>query len=60
MDSNNLPENYKGYKIKDLLLVWEEIKAPGGTKASEDMITAMDSMLRECRLGKFSIRNPKS
>ena len=56
MDSNNLPENYKGYKIKDLLLVWEEIKA----KASEDMITAMDSMLRECRLGKFSIRNPKS
>ena len=60
MDSNNLPETYKGYKIKDLLRTWEEIKAPGGTKAPEEMITAMGSMLRELRLGKFSIRNPKS
>ena len=60
MESNNLPETYKGYKTKDLLQVWEEIKSPGGTKASEDMITAMDSMLREFSLGKFSIRNPKS
>ena len=60
MESNNLPEIYKGYKTKNLLQVWEEIKAPGGTKAPKEMITAMDSMLRECRLGKFSIRNPKS
>ena len=60
MESNNLPKIYKGYLTKDLLKVWEEIKAPGGTKAPKEMITAMDSMLRECRLGKFSIRNPKS
>ena len=60
MESNNMPETYKGYKTKDLLKVWEEIKAPGGTKAPEEMITAMGSMLRELRLGKFSIRNPKS
>ena len=56
MESNNLPEIYKGYKTKNLLQVWEEIKAPGGTKAPKEMITAMDSMLREYRLGKFSIR----
>ena len=56
MESNNLPEIYKGYMTKDLLKVWEEIKTSGGTKAPEEMITAMDSMLREYRLGKFSIR----
>ena len=60
MESNNLPETYKDYKTKDLLKAWEEIKAPGGTKAPEEMIIAMDSMLRKFRLGKFSIRNPKS
>ena len=55
MESNNLPETYKGYKTKDLLKVWEEIKAPGGTKAQKEMIKAMSSMLREYRIGIFSI-----
>ena len=55
MESNNLPETYKGYKTKDLLQVWEEIKAPGGTKAQKEMIKAMSSMLREYRIGIFSI-----
>ena len=55
MESNSLPDTYKGYKKKDLLQVWEEIKAPGGTKAPKEMITAMDSMLKEFKLGIFSI-----
>ena len=55
MESNNLPETYKDYKTKDLLKVWEEIKAPGGTKAQKEMIKAMSSMLREYRIGIFSI-----
>lgn len=55
MESNNLPETYKGYKTKDLLKVWEEIKAPRGTKAPKEMIKAMDSLLREFKFGIFSI-----
>ena len=55
MESNNLPETYKGYKTKDLLQVWEEIKSPGGTKASEEMILVMDGMLKDFKLGIFAV-----
>ncbi len=55
MPEKNLPETYKGYRTAELLRVWEEIKRPEGTRAPKEMIAAMNELLKEYRLGLFSV-----
>ena len=55
MPEKDLPETYRGYKTAELLKVWEEIRQPEGTRAPEAMIAAMRALLREYRLGMFSV-----
>jgi hypothetical protein len=56
MQNKELPETYMGYSTKDLLRTWEELQKPGGTKASEEQIVAMDMFLKEYKLGVFGMQ----
>ena len=58
MQKSNLPKTYKGFLTEELLKVWEEIKTPEGTKASKEKILAMGELVREYRLGLFSVVSP--
>jgi hypothetical protein len=50
MESKNLPKTYKGYSVKELLQVLEELKTPKGTKAPKEKIQAMYELVREYHL----------
>ncbi len=49
------PEEYKGYKVSDLMQVLKDICSSKGTKADRDMIGTMREFLHEYKCGIHGI-----
>ena len=50
MQFKNLPNNYMGYPVSELLQILKELQGAKGTKAPKEKILAMDEMVREYKL----------
>ncbi|OEU53592.1 MAG: hypothetical protein BA871_11610 [Desulfuromonadales bacterium C00003096] len=55
MQKKKLSATHKGFLTKDLFKTWEEIKTPAGTKTPKNQILVTRQLLREYRLGVFSV-----
>jgi hypothetical protein len=45
-----LPKTYRGFSVKELLQILDELRTAKGTKAPEEKISAMFNLVREYHL----------
>lgn len=57
MDDMNLPETYKGYSTKELLVFWERYCEGKERKAPVEKIRAMRGLLKDYKIAPV-FRNP--
>jgi hypothetical protein len=55
--SKSLPEEFQGFKTRDLLDLWVAIGPPPGPNAGPEKMSAMQDLLRDYKIAPVSWRN---